>query len=101
MTPEEGYMSNIVTKATELVYQMDNDQLSQIIEAVKLKRQHLTKQNIRSFSIGDIVEYQGKNGHTQGVVTKINRKYVVVDVGIRTTQLWRVPANMLTKKEVA
>lgn len=92
-------MSNIVTKATELVYQMDNDQLNQIIDAVKLKRQHLTKQNIRSFSVGDTVEYQGRNGYTQGVVKKINRKYVVVDVG--NSHLWRVPANMLSPaKEV-
>jgi len=87
-------MSNIVTKATELVYQMDNDQLNQIIEAVKLKRQHLTKQNIRSFSVGDVVEYQGRNGYTQGVVKKINRKYVVVDAGVNGQ--WRVPANMLS-----
>jgi len=92
-------MSNIVTKATELVYQMDNDQLNQIIDAVKLKRQHLTKQMIRSFSIGDVVLYDGRNGHTEGVVKKVNRKYVVVDAGVDGQ--WRVPANMLTKKEVA
>ena len=37
-------MANLVTKASELIYQMDNDQLNEVIEAIKLKRTHLTKQ---------------------------------------------------------
>jgi hypothetical protein len=43
-------MTNLVTKATELVYQMDNDQLNQLVEAVKLKRTHLSRQAVRGFT---------------------------------------------------
>ena len=32
---ERQNMNNLVTKASELIYQMDNDQLNQVIEAIK------------------------------------------------------------------
>ena len=41
-------MSNLVTKAVESIYQMDSDQLEQVIEAIKLKRQHLARQATRN-----------------------------------------------------
>jgi len=89
-------MNNLVTKANELIYQMDNDQLNQVIEAIKLKRTHLTKQAARSFMIGDIVGFTGRRGaQVSGKVTKIAQKYVTVDCG--TMGRWRVPANNLTK----
>ena len=54
---------NIVTKATELVYQMDNQQLNQLVEAVKLKRTHLARQAVRSFTVGDNVRFKGRSGN--------------------------------------
>ena len=48
-------MNNLVTKASELIYQMDNGQLNEVIEAVKLKRQHLSRQATRNIMVGDIV----------------------------------------------
>jgi|TARA_B110000977_G_scaffold87132_1_gene115983 hypothetical protein len=84
---------NIVTKATELVYQMDNQQLNQLVEAVKLKRTHLARQAVRSFTVGDNVRFKGRSGNiVKGTVRKVNRKYIVVD-----TQMggYRVPATML------
>ena len=42
-------MTNLVTKASELIYQMDGDQLQQVVEAIQLKRQFLAKQAIRNF----------------------------------------------------
>ena len=41
-------MTNLVTKASELIYQMDNDQINQVVEAIKLKRTHLARQMTRS-----------------------------------------------------
>lgn len=90
-------MNNLVTRASELIYQMDNDQLNQVIEAIKLKRQHLTKQATRSFMVGDIASFTstrtGRN--VSGKVVKVARKYITVDCGVDGQ--WRVPATMLTK----
>jgi len=90
-------MNNLVTKASELIYQMDNDQLDQVIEAIKLKRTHLTKMATRSMMVGDIVSFTStRTGRDiSGKVKKIARKYVTVDCGVDGQ--WRVPGNMLTK----
>lgn len=90
-------MTNKVTKAVELIYQMDNDELSQVIEAVKLKRQHLTKQATRSLMVGDIASFtSSRTGRDiSGKVVKVARKYVTVDCGVDGQ--WKVPGNMLVK----
>jgi Cu/Ag efflux protein CusF len=90
-------MNNLVTKASELIYQMDNDQLNQVIEAVKLKRQHLSRQAVRKFTIGDMVQFKSSKtgGKVNATVEKVNRKYVVVSTHIGGEK-WRVPATMLT-----
>ncbi|MBT5122819.1 MAG: hypothetical protein HOM38_08865 [Euryarchaeota archaeon] len=91
-------MTNIVTKATELVYQMDNDQLNQLVEAVKLKRTHLARQAVRAFSVRDAVQFTSRDGRTYtGTVRKVNRKYIVVDT-VRNGS-YRVPATMLQMLE--
>ena len=88
--------NNLVTKASELIYQMDNDQLNQVIEAIKLKRNHIATQAVRSFMIGDIVGFTGKRGNqVSGKIKKINKKYIIIDCG--TDGQWRVPGNHLTK----
>ena len=90
-------MSNRVTKTVELIYQMDNDELNQIIEAIKLKRTHLTRQATRSFVVGDTVQFTStKTGKVKrGTITKIARKYITIDCG--PFDSWRVPGNMLEK----
>jgi hypothetical protein len=90
-------MANLVTKSVELIYQMDNDQLSEIVEAIKLKRTYLSKQAVRSFLVGDIVQFTKKNGvQVSGQIRKINKKYIIVNESASGTQ-WRVPGTMLTK----
>ena len=90
-------MTNLVTKSVELIYQMDNDQLSEIVEAIKLKRTYLSKQAVRSFLVGDIVQFTKKNGvQVSGQIRKINKKYIIVNESATGTQ-WRVPGTMLTK----
>ena len=90
-------MTNIVTKSVELIYQMDNAQLNEVIEAIKLKRTFLAKQAVRSFMVGDIVQFTNKQGQkTTGQVRKCNKKYIIVNESATGTQ-WRVPATMLTK----
>ena len=90
-------MTNLVTKASELIYQMDNDQLKQVVEAIQLKRQFLAKQAIRNFIVGDMVQFTGKTGGTiNATVEKVNKKYVIASTHIGGEK-WRVPATMLTK----
>ena len=90
-------MSNLVTKASELIYQMDGDQLKQVVEAIQLKRQFLAKQAIRNFIVGDMVQFTGKTGGTiNATVEKVNKKYVIVSAHIGG-QKWRVPAAHLKK----
>ena len=90
-------MTNLVTKSVELIYQMDSNQLNEVVEAIKLKRTHLAKQVARSIVIGDIVSFSGRRGQTvTGKVTKVNQKTVVVRDSATQTQ-WKVTASMLTK----
>lgn len=89
-------MSNRVTKAVEEIYKMDMDELNQVVEAIKLKRQYLAKQAVRSFKVGDMVQFTNKTGgRVNATVEKVNRKYIVVSAHIGG-QKWRVPATMLT-----
>jgi hypothetical protein len=89
-------MTNIVTKSVELIYQMDMNELNQVVEAIKLKRTHLAKQTARMFMVGDVVSFTGKRGElVTGVITKVNPKTMIVKSksGIQ----WRVTASLLTK----
>ena len=79
-----------------------NDQLNEIVDAVKYARARLTEQNKRSMRLGDRVSFtSSKTGRVmQGTVEKIAIKFVTVKTNMG---LWRVPANMLTivEKELA
>ena len=90
-------MSNLVTKAVESIYKMNNDELNQVIEAIKLKRTHLARQASRSLMVGDTVTFDAKmRGQITGQVVKINTKTVQVRCN-RTQGLWKVTASMLTQ----
>lgn len=90
-------MNNSVTKCSELIYTMDNDQLNQVVDAVQLRRQYLTRQATRALNVGDKVSFtSSKTGKTKtGNVTKIARKYITIDCG--PFDSWRVPGNMVER----
>ena len=95
--------NNLVTKAVELIYQMEGTQLQEVIEAVQLKRQYLAKQAIKKFVVGDMVQFTSKRtgGKVNATVEKVIRKFVIVSTHIGGEK-WRVPASMLVHlKEVA
>ena len=91
-------MTNLVTKASELIYQMDAEQLTQVVDAIQLKRQYLAKQAIKNFIKGDMVQFISRRtgGKVNATVEKVNKKYVIVSTHIGGEK-WRVPATMLTK----
>mgnify|MGYP006278455215 CR=1 FL=1 len=77
-----------------------NVELNSMIDAVKWRRNTLSKQIKNSMMIGDNVNFTStKTGMNKtGVVVKIAQKYVTVRC---VDGLWRVPANMLTVVEDA
>jgi hypothetical protein len=94
-------MSNRVTKAVELIYQMDTDELNQIIEAVKLKRTHLARTVTRSVTVGDTVTFEARGRMVVGKVTKVNTKTLQVREepragGFAATN-WKVTASLVQK----
>jgi putative ribosome biogenesis GTPase RsgA len=97
-------MNNLVTRATELIYQMNAEQISEVIEAIKLKRQYLARQATRSVIVGDTVEFDARGRKVIGTVTKVNQKTLQVREAPRGNLLgtnWKVTASLVRKVEVA
>ena len=85
-------MKEIINK----IFSLDATDLDQVIQAVKMRRNQLHFQNANKLSVGDRVEFEGKNGRTlQGTVSKIKIKYVLV--ACDNGQRWNVPGSHLTQ----
>ena len=70
-----------------------DEELRCFIEAIKMRRAWLGRQNIRAFRSGDTVSFTGRSGLTiTGTVTKVMQKNVIVNTQRGS---YRVPANML------
>lgn len=71
-----------------------NDQLNSMVMAIKYARERLAKKTVWSLTHGTRVQFVDRAGRTQiGTVKKINRKKVIVQVGMTN---WNVPAAMLS-----
>ena len=91
-------MNNVQT-AINAIRNMNNDEINQVVEAIKLQRTFLARTTARALTVGDTVSFTGRGGKTvTGTVTKINRKTVVVDEGFTR---WKVPASLLKVVEAA
>jgi FKBP-type peptidyl-prolyl cis-trans isomerase 2 len=78
---------------------MNDDELEQIVDAIKLRRTYLSRQTTRELATGDSVEFEARGRTVKGTVIKINRKTVIVyEAGYGK---WKVPASMLRKTETA
>lgn len=89
-----------VQAAIQAIRNINNDDdLRSVIDAIKLQRQFLAVQTIRSVTVGDTVQFTARGRVITGEVIKVNRKNVKVKEGGYTT--WNVPANMLTVVETA
>lgn len=83
-------------QAIEAINRIDStEEIRNLFDAIRLRQTFLGNKTIRKLAVGDTVSYEGRNGYTKGRVTKINRKYVVVET---PNGSWRVPATMLTKE---
>jgi len=74
-----------------------SDELVKFIDAVKYARANLVRNNIGEFGVGDAVRFNSrKHGLIGGIVEHVAIKYVTVRSPVG---LFRVPANMLTRRE--
>lgn len=75
------------------VHSLDQDQVNQLVDAIKLRRNRINNQAMHTVQVGNNVKFTGRNGNViTGKVTKKAIKYVTVDTGMGR---WKVPANML------
>ena len=74
-----------------------NDDLNDIIEAVKFARTQLGRKTLWSIRVGSSVEFtSSKTGKLiTGEVTKVGRKNLVIREHGVSYGNWRVPANMV------
>jgi len=90
---------NKVQTAIDAIRNMNNDELNQIVDAIKLQRTYLARTTARAMAIGDTVEFEARGRVVRGTVTKINRKTVVVrEQGYGQ---WKVTASLLRVVEAA
>ena len=91
-------MNNVQTAITA-IRGMSNDEINQVVEAIKLQRTYNARTATRSLMVGDTVTFDARTrGIITGQVIKINTKTVQVRCN-RTQGLWKVSASML--KQVA
>tara|TARA_B110000503_G_scaffold61012_1_gene96887 strand:+ start:3673 stop:3948 length:276 start_codon:yes stop_codon:yes gene_type:complete len=90
---------NNVQKAILAIRGMNNAEINQLVEAIKLQRTYNARDVTRSLMVGDTVTFDARTrGVITGKVLKINIKTVQVRCN-RTQGLWKVSASAL--KQVA
>lgn len=84
---------NNVKEVIVAIYAMDKQELNQVIEAIKLQRNYLTRRNTVQIRVGDTVEFDAKTrGVIRGTVNKVNVKTVqVTAAGVK----WRVHSDLI------
>ena len=77
---------------------LNNDDLNNLIDTIKFRRNQISQEAKRLFKVGDSVFFVGKKGKgkVEGKITKINKKYIIVDEthGMMT---WRVSPTLLER----
>jgi hypothetical protein len=86
-------MNNFATALTA-IHKMDNDQLNDVIRAVKDRRTYLARQKAVSFMVGDRVSFAARGMQVLGTVSKVNIKTVQVKQDNSFT-VWKVHASLL------
>jgi len=70
-----------------------NDELNQIVEALKYRRAQLARTKARSFTKDDKVRFTSRGQTYFGIIERVKVKNAVVRVG--NWQTYNVPVNML------
>lgn len=86
-------INQIVSQAVTAISQANNEELNDIVDALKMRRTQLARSATRQFLKGDFVTFNGRRGTVQGQVESIGRKNLVVKDTTTNTK-WRVTASM-------
>lgn len=86
---------NTVQIAIDAIHKMNNDELNQVVSAIKLRRNYLTRQKAVTFMVGDRVSFAARGMQVLGTVTKVNPKTILVKQD-NTFTTWKVHASLLT-----
>lgn len=86
-------MTKFETLSHFVLTQADNDELNTLVEYIRMRRQQITKQNVRSITKGDKVTFTGRNGTVyNGTVMDVKIKNLIVETQYGR---YRVPASMV------
>ena len=86
---------NAVQTAIDAIHKMNNDELNQVVSAIKLRRNYLTRQRAVTFMVGDRVSFAARGMQVLGTVTKVNPKTIQVKQDNSFTT-WKVHASLLS-----
>ncbi len=90
-----------ITSIIDAIMQLDsNYEVTQIIDAIKLKQNYLQADARRQFVAGDRVQFTSRNGQLyKGTIDRIKQKYILVTVKGNSgfPMRYNVPATMLSK----
>ena len=70
-----------------------NEEMRDVIQAVKLRQRELNSQAAFQFRVGQKVSFKGKGVTVNGLVTKVNTK--TIHVKAETGSNWRVSPSLL------
>jgi len=86
-------MTKFETLSHFVLTQADNEELNTLIEYIKMRRQQITKSNVRSITKGAKVTFTDKRGKVyNGTVMDVKIKNLVVETQYGR---YRVPASMV------
>tara|TARA_B100000809_G_scaffold258713_1_gene302372 strand:+ start:314 stop:586 length:273 start_codon:yes stop_codon:yes gene_type:complete len=78
------------------IFNADNEEVNEIAELIRIRKEMLSKEKMREMNIGDKVFFISKGSKVKGTIRKKNIKRIVVDTDQGG---WNVPASMLTLVE--
>ena len=82
-----------ISQIQVLFAQANMDDFEKIAEMFNTTRRMLERQVGSSFSVGQQVTWIGKRGPLSGIITKINRRNIVVNAG--DNGMWKVSPGLL------
>ena len=93
----------MVEEMIKYVYKLNEEELTQLVYAIKDRRDYLNSKSLQGFRVGDRVTWtKGQSIYKEtykGEVEKINPKSVGVKEDGRSWVKWRISPSMLTKIE--
>ena len=93
----------MVEEIIKHIYKLNEEELTEIVYAIKDRRDILRYDDLKNFRVGDKVKWTHGQGlteeHYEGEVYKINPKTIAVREKGRAWMRWRISPSMLTKIE--